>query len=69
MELRKRGIMIVRKNIDITAPLSEEQKKMLSDAAKRPIVFDEDSPELTDEQLRRFVRVSRVKSTERRTTR
>ncbi len=60
---------MVRKNIDITAPLSEEQKKMLSDAAKRPIVFDEDSPELTDEQLRRFVRVSRVKSAERRTTR
>jgi len=56
---------MVRKNIDISAPLTEKQKKMLAEAAKMPIVFDEDSPELTDEQLSKFRRVSGKKRTER----
>ncbi|MCD8118803.1 MAG: BrnA antitoxin family protein [Lachnospiraceae bacterium] len=38
--------------------LSEEQEKMLSDAEKRPVVSDEDCPELTEEELAQFYRVS-----------
>ena len=34
-----------------------EQLARIREAAKRPIVFDEDCPELTEEQLRRFHRV------------
>lgn len=34
-----------------------EQITEIREAAKRPIVFDEDCPEMTDEQLRQFKRV------------
>lgn len=50
--------MIVRKEIDVSQPLTPEQIKMLEEVEKRPIVFDEDCPELTDEQLRKGYRVS-----------
>ena len=46
--------------------LSQEQKKMIKEAKKKPIVFDEDSPELTDEQLAEFKRVHEVNANERR---
>lgn len=46
--------------------LTEEQKKMLMDAEKRPIEFTEDSPELTDEELAQFYRVSEKRKEERR---
>ena len=46
--------------------LSEKQKKMLAEAAKRPVVFDEDSPELTDEQLKEFRHVRELRQEERR---
>ena len=50
--------MIVRKEIDVSQPLTPEQIKMLEEVEKRPIVFDEDCPELTDEQLRKGYRAS-----------
>ncbi len=34
-----------------------EQIEEIREAAKRPIVFDEDCPEMTEEQLRQFRRV------------
>ena len=34
-----------------------EQIAEIREAAKRPIVFDEDCPPMTDEQLRQFKRV------------
>ena len=43
--------MIIRKEIDTSKPLTPEQIKMLEEVEKRPITFDEDCPELTDEQL------------------
>ena len=49
--------MIVRKDIDISKPLTPEQRARISEASKYPIVFDEDCPELTDEQLSMFKRV------------
>lgn len=58
--------MTVRKEIDITKPLTNEQKKMLDELETRPIVFDEDCPELTEEQLAEFHRVSEIRKEERR---
>ncbi len=55
--------MIIRKEIDVSKPLTPEQIKMLEEMDKRPIVFDEDCPELTEEQLAKAYRVSdRMKS-------
>ena len=39
-------------------PLSEEEREELRALKNRPIVFDEDCPELTDEQLKEFRRVN-----------
>ena len=50
--------MIIRKEIDTSKPLTPEQIKMLEEVEKRPITFDEDCPELTDEQLSKAYRVS-----------
>ena len=58
--------MIVRKKIDVSAPLTEEQKKMLEDAENTPVSYDEDSPELTEEELMEFKRVSDLNRRERR---
>ena len=58
--------MTVRKEIDFTKPLTKEQKKKLDNLEKRPVEFDEDCPELTDEQLAEFRRVSEQRKEERR---
>ena len=53
--------MLIRKWIDIGQPLSPEQLerlKLLDDIKDEDIVFDEDCPELTDEQLKQFKRVN-----------
>lgn len=39
-------------------PLTEEELEELRALKKRPIVFDEDCPELTEEQLKEFRRVN-----------
>ena len=52
--------MLVRKVIDVNAPLTEEQKKRL-EALKQMSDDDidySDIPELTDEQLSKFKRVN-----------
>ena len=56
----------VIKNIDITSPLTEEQKNMLEMSETMPVVFDEDSPEITDDELLEFKRVSDARREERR---
>lgn len=58
--------MIIRKEIDLNEPLTEAQKQMLEALKDRPIEFDEDCPELTDEQLRQFKRISEERQEERR---
>lgn len=42
--------MIIRKEIDLNEPLTEEQKEMLEKMQSREVVPDEDSPELSQEQ-------------------
>ena len=57
---------IVTKYIDVNAPLTEEELKMLEDLKNRPIVYDEDDPPLTAEQLAQFRRVNGQLHAERR---
>ena len=45
--------------------LTEEQRKKIKEAAKRPVVFDEDCPELTDKQLSEMVPLHQSKIKER----
>lgn len=49
--------MIVTYELKPGTPLTPEQIKRLDALKDRPIVFDEDCPEMTDEQLRQFKRV------------
>ena len=39
-------------------PLTEEEKEELRALKNRPIVYDEDCPKLTEEQLKQFKRVN-----------
>ena len=49
--------MIVTYNWKPGTPLTDEQIRRLDALKDRPIVFDEDCPEMTDEQLSQFKRV------------
>lgn len=42
---------VIAKDIDFSVPLSDEQVRMLDEAAKRPISPDADAPELNDAQV------------------
>lgn len=48
--------LIIRKEIDLDKPLTDEQKIMLEKLKSIPSQPDEDCPELTDEQLRQMVK-------------
>ena len=50
--------MLVTKVIDLNALLTPEQKEELRALKDRPIVFDEDCPPQTPEQLKQFKRVN-----------
>ena len=43
--------MLVRKIINVAAPLTEEEKAELAALKDRPIVYDEDCPPMTKQQL------------------
>ncbi len=58
--------MIVKKSIDVSQPLTEEQKKMLEALKERPVEFDNDCPELTEEELAQFQSISETRRAERR---
>lgn len=45
---------IITKFINFDEPLTEEQHARLRALKNRPIVFDEDCPELTEEELKEF---------------
>ena len=53
--------MIIRRIIDVNAPLTTEQKarlEALKQMSDDDIVYDEDCPKLTEEQLSQFRRVN-----------
>ena len=56
---------MVRKEIDIHAKPTKEQIEMLQAAANAPIVYDEDCPELTEEELSEFKRISEFRKASR----
>ena len=47
---------MIRKQIDTNQELTKEQLEILQKAEKMPIVYDDDSPKLSDEELSRFYR-------------
>lgn len=59
-------MLITDINADVKRKLTQEEIKMLNALKDRPIEFDEDCPELTDEQLKQFKRVSKERQEERR---
>lgn len=50
--------MLIKKEVKGVPSLTPQQLEMLQNAKKMPITFDEDSPELTEEDLKGFRRVS-----------
>lgn len=57
---------IVNKTINVKAPLTAEQIAEIDAAAKMPIIFDDDCPELTDEQLHKFAKLAKEQREQRR---
>lgn len=53
-------------NIDITKEPTQKQIQMLKELENRSIVFDDDCPELTEEELLQFRRISNDKQIERK---
>jgi hypothetical protein len=52
----KRMRMIIRKEIDLSKPLTNAQKEMLQALKNRPVTPDEDCPELTEGQVKKLKR-------------
>lgn len=57
--------MVIKTTLEERGPITQEEIEMLERAGKIPIVFDEDSPELTEEALKRFRRVKEENRLER----
>ena len=55
----------VRKTVDVTKKPTPEQIEMLKKMDQMPIVYDDDCPELTKEQLAQFRRVSDMEKEEK----
>ncbi len=51
--------------IDFTKGLTSEELAQLEAAEKMPIVYDDDCPELTEEQLAEFKRISDIKKAQK----
>ena len=58
--------MIRTVTLDRTQKLTEEQIKQIKEAAKREIVFDEDSPELTPVMEKAFRLAAKNRNTQRK---
>ena len=58
--------MIRTVTLDRTQKLTEEQIKQIKEAAKREIVFDEDSPELTPAMEKAFQLAAKNRNTQRK---
>ena len=57
--------MVIRTTLEEMCSITPEEIEMLTRASSLPIVFDEDSPELTEEDLKGFRRVSEQNRQER----
>lgn len=52
---------MVTYELDTTAALTDKEKRMLEAAKKLPVIYDDDSPELTDEMEKAFAVARRAK--------
>lgn len=52
---------MVTYKLDKNATLTSEEKEILAAAKKLPVVYDEDSPELTDDMERAFIAARKAK--------
>lgn len=57
--------MVIKTTLEERGAITQEEIEMLERASKMPLVFDEDSPELTEEELKGFRRVSEENRLER----
>ena len=57
--------MVIRTTLEERGAITPEEIEMLEKVSKAPIVFDEDSPELTEDELKGFRRVSEANRLER----
>lgn len=53
--------MVTFKLTEKNAVLSEAEKKMIEDAKKLPVVYDEDSPQLTEAMEKAFIAARKAK--------
>lgn len=53
--------MVVNAYLDKDEKITEKDKEMIAEAKKYPIVFDEDSPELTPEMEKAFRVAARMR--------
>jgi uncharacterized protein (DUF4415 family) len=62
-KLRRKGIMLITKKLDLNKPpeFTEEEIAMLEALKDRPVIPDEDCPELTEEQLDEMVEERRIR--------
>ena len=66
MHQKGENTMIIQKEIDFNEALTNEQMTILKKLEERPIEFDEDSRELTQEELADFKQVFEMRKNERR---
>lgn len=58
---KKGGCMMVSFKLTQEMKISEDEKKMLKEAKKLPVVYDEDSPELTEDMEEAFIKARKRK--------
>ena len=54
-------MMVTFKLTKENAALTEEEKKMVKEAKDLPIIYDEDSPELTEKMKQAFIAARKAK--------
>ena len=51
----------MRMNIDLANGLTKEQEEMIRQAKEMPVIYDEDCPPLSEQELREFKRADRIR--------
>ena len=59
---------MVIKTLTPDMTLTDEQCSMLDEAAKHPIVYEDDCPELTPEMIEKFKRAARIRDERKKKT-
>ncbi len=57
--------MITKHKVDFSEKLTDKEIEMFKEASKKKIVFDDDCPELSDDELKEFKRISEQKKKQR----